>query len=69
MRFIKGQRIRWLGYVARMSEDAVAKKLINCRAAGKRTRGRQKWEEGFGENLRAKRIHGGSKRKAEDRSK
>jgi len=47
VKWIKGQRISWLGYVERMEEDRVSKKIFTEELEGTRRRGRPRksWKE------------------------
>ena len=47
VRWIKGQRISWLGRVERMEEDRMPKKIITqeLEGTGKRGRPRKRWKE------------------------
>ena len=40
VKWIKGQRISWLGHLERMEEDRVPKKIFNRELEGTRRRGR-----------------------------
>jgi hypothetical protein len=40
IRFIKSQRIRWLGHVERMEDNAVLKRMLEGRLYSKRRKGR-----------------------------
>jgi hypothetical protein len=42
MRFIKAQRLRWLGHVARMGEDRLPKRILQEKIFSSRRRGRPK---------------------------
>jgi hypothetical protein len=42
VRFIKSQRIRWLGHVERMEENAMPKRMLKGRLYSKRRKGRPK---------------------------
>jgi len=47
VKWIKGQRISWLGYVERMEEDRMPKKIFTQELEGTRRRGRtrKEWKE------------------------
>jgi len=47
VKWIKGQRISWLGHLERMEEDRMPKKIFNQELEGKRRRGRPRtrWKE------------------------
>jgi hypothetical protein len=47
VKWIKGQRISWLGHLERMEEDRVSKKIPTQELEGTRRRGRPKkgWKE------------------------
>jgi len=47
VKWIKGQRISWLGHLERMEEDRVPKKIFNQQLEGTRRRGRprKRWKE------------------------
>ena len=40
VKWIKGQRISWLGHIERMEEDRMPKKIFTQELEGKRRRGR-----------------------------
>ena len=46
-KWIKGQRISWLGYLERMGEDRMPKKIFTQELEGTRRRGRprKRWKE------------------------
>jgi hypothetical protein len=43
VRFIKAQRIKWLGHIQRMDQARPARKLLDWKPMG--TRPRQRWQE------------------------
>src|SRR5215475_8484138 len=47
VKWIKGQRISWLGHLERMEEDRMPKKIFNQQLEGTRRRGRprKRWKE------------------------
>jgi len=47
VKWIKGQRISWLGHLERMEEDRMPKKIFNQELEGTRRRGRPRkgWRE------------------------
>ena len=47
VKWIKGQRISWLGHVERMEEDRMPKKIFTQELEGSRRRGRsrKRWQE------------------------
>ena len=47
VKWIKGQRISWLGHLERMEEDRMPKKIFTQELEGKRRRGRRRkgWKE------------------------
>ena len=53
VKWIKGQRMRWLGHLERMEEDRMPKKIFTRELEGTRTRGRprKRWKEGVERDL------------------
>jgi hypothetical protein len=53
VKWIKGQRIRWLGHLERMEEDRMPKKIVAQELEGTRQRGRprKRWKEEVGRDL------------------
>jgi len=47
VKWIKGQRISWLGHLERMEEDRITKKVVTQELEGTRRRGRprKRWKE------------------------
>jgi len=47
LKWVKGQRISWLGHLERMQEDRVPKKIFTQELEGTRRRGRprKRWEK------------------------
>jgi len=47
VKWIKGQRISWLGHLERMEEDKMPKKIVTREPEGTRRRGRprKRWKE------------------------
>jgi len=47
VKWIKGQRISWLGHLQRMEEDRMPKKIFTQKLEGTRRRGRprKRWKE------------------------
>ena len=47
VKWIKGQRITWLGHLERLEEDTLSKKIFTQELEGTRRRGRprNRWEE------------------------
>jgi len=47
VKWIKGQRISWLGHLERMEEDRITKKIFTQELEGTRRRGRpmKRWKE------------------------
>lgn len=58
VRFVKTQRLAWLGHVERMSEERVPKKLLHGNMDGKRKRGRprKRWMQDVEEDIKTMRI-------------
>jgi len=53
-RFIKAQRIKWLGHIQRMGQARPTRKLLDCKPMGIRLVGRprQRWQEDVMEDLK-----------------
>jgi hypothetical protein len=58
VRFIKAQRIKWLGQIQRMDRARPTGKLLDCKPKGTRPVGRprQRWEEDVMEDLKKLKI-------------
>ena len=58
MRFIKAQRIKWLGHVQRMDQARPTRKLLDWKPMGTRPVGRprQRWQECVMEDLKKLKI-------------
>ena len=54
VRFIKAQRIKWLGHIQRMDQARPARKLLDWKPMGTRPVGRprQRWQEDVIEDLK-----------------
>jgi len=54
LRFIKAQRIKWLGHIQRIHQARPARKLLDCKPVGTRPvrRPRQRWQEDVMEDLK-----------------
>ena len=53
VKWIKGQRISWLGHLERMEEDRMTKNIFTQKLEGTRRRGRprKRWKEGVERDL------------------
>jgi len=58
VRFIKGQRIKWLGHIQRMDRARPTGKLLDWRPVGTRPLGRprQRWQEDVMEDLKKQKV-------------
>jgi hypothetical protein len=58
VRFIKAQRIKWLGYIQRMDQSRPTKKLLDWKPMGTRHVGKptQRWQEDVMEDLKKLRV-------------
>ena len=54
VRFIKEQRIKWLGHIQRMDQARLTRKLLDWKPMGNRLVGRprQRWQENIMEDLK-----------------
>jgi hypothetical protein len=68
VRFIKSQRIRWLGRVERMEDNAMPKRMLKGRLYSKRRkrRPRMRWLDNVESDLKEKEMKG-RKEKMRDR--
>jgi hypothetical protein len=65
VRFIKAQRIKWLGHIQRMDQARPIRKLLDWKPVGTRPVGRprQRWQEDVMEDLKkteSKKLEGNS---------
>jgi hypothetical protein len=58
VRYIKAQRIKWLGHIQRMDQARPTRKLLDCKTMGTRPveRPRQRWQEDVMEDLKKLKI-------------
>jgi hypothetical protein len=58
VRFIKAQRIKWLGHIQRMDRAKPTRKLLDWRPTGTRPVGkpRQRWQEDVMEDLKKLKV-------------
>jgi hypothetical protein len=58
VRFIKAQRIKWLGYIQRMDQARPNRKLLDWKTMGTRPVGkpRQRWQEDIMEDLKKMQV-------------
>jgi hypothetical protein len=56
VRFIKAQRIKWLGHIQRMDQARLTRKLLDWKPMGTRPVGRtkQRWQDDVIEDLKKK---------------
>ena len=68
MRFIKAQRIKWLGHIQRIDQARPTRKLLDWKPMGTRPVGksRQRWQENVMEDLKKLKVKNW-KETAEDR--
>jgi len=54
VKFIKAQRIKWLGHIQRLDQARPTRKLLDCKPMAIRTVGRprQRWQEDVMEDLK-----------------
>jgi hypothetical protein len=59
VRFIKAQRIKWLGLIQRMDQTRPARRLLDWKPMGTRPVGRprQRWQEDVMEDLKKLKIN------------
>ena len=69
VRFVKAQRIKWLGHIQRMDRARPTGKLLDWRPVGTRQLGRprQRWQENVMEDLKKLKVKNW-KETAEDRT-
>lgn len=70
IRFVKAQRMRWLGHVLRMDDSITVKKMFEQQPEGNRKRGRprKRWKDDVEEDLKIMKIEN-YKQKALDRER
>jgi hypothetical protein len=70
VRYVKAQRISWLGHIERMPDDRTVKKITNWKPIAPRYIGRPKlrWEEDVRNYLKAMKVQNW-KKSAQDRNK
>jgi hypothetical protein len=58
VRYVKAQRISWLGHIERMPDDRTVKKITNWKPIAPRHIGRPKlrWEEDVRNDLKGKKV-------------
>jgi hypothetical protein len=58
VRFIKAQRIKWLGHIQRMDQTRPTRKLLDWKPMGNRPVGRpkQRWQEDVMEDLKKLKV-------------
>jgi hypothetical protein len=64
LRFIKAQRIKWLGHIQRMDQSRPTRKLLVWKPMGTRQVGRprERWQEDVMEDFKKLKIKTGRKR-------
>jgi len=69
VRYIKSQRIKWLGHIQRMDQARPTWKLLDWRPMGTRPIGRprQRWQEDVMEDLKKLKVKKNWKETAKDR--
>lgn len=60
VRFIKSQRLRWMGHVVRMTEDRMPKRMYKATMTGRRIQGRprSRWRDEVESDLRKMKVRG-----------
>jgi hypothetical protein len=66
VRYVKAQRISWLGHIERMPDDRTVKKITNWKPIAPRPK--QRWEEDVKNDLKAMKVQNW-KKLAQDRNK
>jgi hypothetical protein len=58
VKFVKSQRLAWLGHVERMDEERMSRKLLHGTMEGRRRRGRprKRWLQDLEEDLRVMHV-------------
>jgi aldehyde:ferredoxin oxidoreductase len=58
VRFVKSKRMAWLGYVMRMEEKRIPKRVLEWKPVGRRNRGRPRksWIEAIEEDIQIRGI-------------
>jgi len=69
VRFIKAQRIKWLGHIQRMDQARPTRKLLDWKTMGTRPVGkpRQRWQEDVMEDLKKLKVEKNWKEAAKGR--
>ena len=69
VRFIKVQRIKWLGHIQRMDQARPTRKLLDWKPMGTRPveRPRQRWQEYVMEDIKKQKLKKNWKEAAKDR--
>ena len=69
VRFVKAQRIRWIGHVERMNDNRISRRIYTASMTGRRKQGRprKRWKDEIVEDLRIVKVRGW-KEKAKDRT-
>jgi hypothetical protein len=57
-KFVKYQRLAWLGHVERMDEERMSRKLLHAKMEGRRRRGRprKRWLQSLEEDMRIMQV-------------
>ena len=60
VRFIKAQRLRWIGHVERMMEERIPKRIYKASMTGRRKQGRprNRWKDEVEKDLKSMEIRG-----------